>query len=32
MNAIHDALWRACRIRHVDMPATPEKLGAAIAT
>jgi aerobic carbon-monoxide dehydrogenase large subunit len=31
MNAIHDALWRAYRIRHVDMPATPEKLWAAIA-
>ena len=31
MNAILDALWRAYRIRHVDMPATPEKLWAAIA-
>jgi len=31
MNAIHDALWRAYRIRHVDMPATPEKVWAAIA-
>jgi carbon-monoxide dehydrogenase large subunit len=31
MNAIADALWRAYRIRHVDMPATPEKLWAAIA-
>ncbi|HEY4408146.1 MAG TPA: xanthine dehydrogenase family protein molybdopterin-binding subunit [Xanthobacteraceae bacterium] len=31
MNAIHDALWRAYRIRHVDMPATPERLWAAIA-
>jgi carbon-monoxide dehydrogenase large subunit len=30
MNAIMDALWRAYRIRHVDMPATPEKLWAAI--
>jgi carbon-monoxide dehydrogenase large subunit len=30
MNAILDALWRAFRIRHVDMPATPERLGAAI--
>ena len=30
MNAVLDALWRACRIRHVDMPATPEKLWAAI--
>ncbi len=31
MNAINDALWRAYRIRHVDMPATPERLWAAIA-
>ena len=31
MNAITDALWRAYRIRHVDMPATPQKLWAAIA-
>jgi carbon-monoxide dehydrogenase large subunit len=31
MNAIHDALWRAYRIRHIDMPATPERLWAAIA-
>jgi len=31
MNAIHDALWRAYRIRHVDMPASPEKIWAAIA-
>ena len=23
MNAVVDALWRAYRIRHVDMPATP---------
>jgi carbon-monoxide dehydrogenase large subunit len=30
MNAIIDALWRAYRIRHVDMPATPERLWAAI--
>jgi carbon-monoxide dehydrogenase large subunit len=30
MNAILDALWRAHRIRHVDMPATPERLWAAI--
>jgi len=30
MNAIVDALWRAYRIRHVDMPATPERLWAAI--
>ena len=31
MNAIADALWRAYRIRHVDMPATAERLWAAIA-
>ncbi len=31
MNAILDALWRAYRIRHVDMPATPERLWSAIA-
>jgi carbon-monoxide dehydrogenase large subunit len=31
MNAVVDALWRAYRIRHVDMPATPEKLWAVIA-
>jgi carbon-monoxide dehydrogenase large subunit len=31
MNAVADALWRAYRIRHVDMPATPQKLWAAIA-
>jgi carbon-monoxide dehydrogenase large subunit len=31
MNAIHDALWRAYRIRHLDMPATPAKVWAAIA-
>src|SRR5215475_10838788 len=30
MNAIVDALWRAFRIRHVDMPATPERIWAAI--
>jgi carbon-monoxide dehydrogenase large subunit len=30
MNAILDALWRAYRIRHVDMPATPERIWAAI--
>jgi aerobic carbon-monoxide dehydrogenase large subunit len=30
MNAILDALWRAFRIRHLDMPATPERLWAAI--
>jgi len=31
MNAVLDALWRAFRIRHLDMPATPERLWAAIA-
>jgi carbon-monoxide dehydrogenase large subunit len=31
MNAVLDALWRAYRIRHVDMPATPERIWAAIA-
>ena len=30
MNAIGDALWRAYRIRHIDMPATPERLWQAI--
>ena len=30
MNAIVDALWRAYRIRHIDMPATPERVWAAI--
>ncbi len=30
MNAIVDALYRAYRIRHVDMPATPERVWAAI--
>ena len=32
MNAVMDALWRAYRIRHIDMPATPERIWAAIAT
>ena len=31
MNAVVDALWRAYRIRHLDMPATPERVWAAIA-
>src|SRR5207342_2230545 len=26
INAITDAVWRAYRIRHVDMPTTPERL------
>jgi len=30
MNAIVDALWRAYKIRNVDMPATPERVWAAI--
>jgi aerobic carbon-monoxide dehydrogenase large subunit len=30
MNAIVDALWRALRIRHIDMPATPEHVWQAI--
>lgn len=30
MNAVVDALWRAYRIRHIDMPATPERVWAAI--
>jgi aerobic carbon-monoxide dehydrogenase large subunit len=31
MNAVGDALWRAYRIRHVDMPVTPQRLWAALA-
>ena len=31
MNAVVDALWRAHRIRHIDMPATPQRIWAAIA-
>ncbi len=30
MNAILDALWRGFGIRHLDMPATPERVWAAI--
>src|SRR5260370_392734 len=30
MNAIVDALWRAFRIRPIDMPATPQRISAAI--
>ncbi len=30
MNAIIDALWRALRIAHLDMPATPERVWNAI--
>jgi carbon-monoxide dehydrogenase large subunit len=31
MNAVVDALWRAYRIDHIDMPATPERIWAGIA-
>jgi len=31
MNAVLDALWRGYKIRHIDMPATPEKVWRAIA-
>jgi carbon-monoxide dehydrogenase large subunit len=30
MNAIVDALWRAHGVRHVDMPATPERVWQAM--
>jgi carbon-monoxide dehydrogenase large subunit len=30
MNAVCDALWRGFGIRHLDMPATPERVWAAI--
>jgi aerobic carbon-monoxide dehydrogenase large subunit len=30
MNAIADALWRAYRIPHIDMPATPERVWQAL--
>jgi carbon-monoxide dehydrogenase large subunit len=30
MNAVVDALWRAYRIGHIDMPATPQRVWAAI--
>jgi carbon-monoxide dehydrogenase large subunit len=30
MNAITDALWRAYRIPHIDMPATPERIWQAL--
>jgi carbon-monoxide dehydrogenase large subunit len=32
MNAVIDALWRAHRIRHIDMPATPQRVWQAIET
>ncbi len=31
INAVVDALWRAHGIRHIDMPATPQRIWAAIA-
>jgi carbon-monoxide dehydrogenase large subunit len=31
MNAVVDALWRVHRIRHIDMPATPQRIWTAIA-
>ena len=31
INAILDALWRTHKIRHIDMPATPQKVWTAIA-
>jgi carbon-monoxide dehydrogenase large subunit len=30
MNAVVDALWRAYKVRHIDMPATPERVWHAI--
>jgi carbon-monoxide dehydrogenase large subunit len=30
INAILDALWRNCGVRHIDMPATPPRVWAAI--
>jgi carbon-monoxide dehydrogenase large subunit len=30
INAVVDALWRAYRIRHIDMPATPQRVWQAI--
>ncbi len=30
INAVVDALWRSHRIRHIDMPATPQRVWAAI--
>jgi carbon-monoxide dehydrogenase large subunit len=30
INAVADALWRAYKICHVDMPATPPRVWAAI--
>jgi carbon-monoxide dehydrogenase large subunit len=30
INAVVDALWRAYRIGHIDMPATPQRVWAAM--
>jgi carbon-monoxide dehydrogenase large subunit len=30
INAILDALWRNYEVRHIDMPATPQRVWAAI--
>jgi carbon-monoxide dehydrogenase large subunit len=30
MNAVVDALWRTHKIKNIDMPATPQKVWAAI--
>ena len=30
MNAVVDALWRAYKVKHIDMPATPERVWHAI--
>ena len=30
INAVVDALWRTYRIAHIDMPATPQRIWAAI--
>jgi carbon-monoxide dehydrogenase large subunit len=32
MNAIVDALWRAQRVSHLDMPATPQRVWSALNT
>jgi carbon-monoxide dehydrogenase large subunit len=32
MNAVVDALWRNFGIRHIDMPATPQRIWASIAS
>ena len=30
LNAVTDALWRACGVSHIEMPATPERIWRAI--